>query len=318
MSCLKFFTKITIFLLIYISCNIHHNDSYAEESNARPIITTTTTILSDTVAIISGKYFSVQTLMESGVDPHLYKSTAYDIQKLTNSNIIFYNGLMLEGRISNLLGKLSKDINNNIYSISSNIPKNLLIFPENKISQYDPHIWFDLHLWSYGIDLIVSVLSNIDPFHYKYFNRQGYKVYINYELLLNWCWDYIVFLPVSQRVLITSHDAYNYYGRIYGFQVIGAQGSSTISEPGLADITKIIDFIEFNKIKAIFAENSVSPTTISQISRSASIKIGGELFSDALGVIGVKITGGDSIYYNEGSYQDVMRYNITIIVNNLI
>ena len=119
-------------------------------------------------------------------------------------------------------------------------------------------------------------------------------------------------LPPEKRILVTSHDAYNYFGRAYGFQVVGLQGISTVSEAGLADMTKLVDFIKNKKIKAIFVESSVPPGAIQRISQDSGVKIGGELFSDAMGTPG-QIENG----YDLGTYDGMVRHNLTTIVEAL-
>jgi manganese/zinc/iron transport system substrate-binding protein len=279
-------------------------------------ITSTTTIIGNIVDVLAGDLVNHTTLMHAGVDPHLYKPSAQDIQSLSTANIIFYNGLNLEGRMQDVFQDLRKrEIPT--YAATENIPNDQLIFPSKAAGHPDPHVWFDPQLWTLCVDLIESVLTKNLPEHTQLIKERA----IQYRKMLidteSWGHKRIDSLPENKRILITSHDAYNYFGRRFHVQVIGVQGISTTTEAGLADIAQTVDFIKKHNVKAIFIESSVSPATIERISKDAHIKLGGELFSDALGQAGKIEKGPDGESYDIGTWEGMMKHNINTIVEAL-
>jgi manganese/zinc/iron transport system substrate-binding protein len=274
-------------------------------------VTATVTMLSDLVANVGGERVEVQALMGPGVDPHLYKATAADVAKLRNADVIFYVGLLLEGKMQNHFTELARR-KKFVYAVTEGIPEDQLLEPEDFGGHYDPHVWFDPTLWARCADVVASGLSEFDPAGRRHYETRAAALRKKLEDLHRWSLEKVSELPPERRILVTSHDAYNYFGRAYGFQVVGLQGISTVTEAGLADVTKLVDFIKANQVKAIFVESSVPPTAIQRISRDARVKIGGELFSDALGTPG-QIENG----YDLGTYEGMVRHNITTIVEAL-
>jgi manganese/zinc/iron transport system substrate-binding protein len=257
----------------------------------------------------------VNGLMGPGVDPHLYKATAGDVRSLQKADLIFYNGLYLEGKIGDVLIKLSRK-GKKVYAISEGIPEERLLEPPEFAGHYDPHIWFDPLMWSDAVNVVVEGLSLSDPKNATYYQSSGERITKRYKELFDWAAAELQKVSPAQRILITSHDAFNYFGRAFDFRVVGVQGISTSTEAGLADIAKMVDFIRENNVKAIFVESSVSQATISRISNDAGVKIGGELFSDAMGIPGETETRhGDT--YDLGTYEGMLKHNIYRIVDAL-
>lgn len=276
-------------------------------------VVTTTTMLSDLLHSIAGDKVHVVGLMGPATDPHLYRATAQDASKLRKADIIFYGGLHLEGRMVGLLEKIHKQ-KGNAYAVSDALPESKIIHYEG---QADPHIWFDIELWSQTIPFIVEKLCKMAPEHSAYFQVQSEKAQEKYKSLHSWVLAKTQDLPSDKRFLITSHDAYGYFGRAYDFEVIGVQGISTMTEAGLADVIRIIDLIKEKHIKAIFVESSVSKATIERISEDSGATIGGELFSDALGAPGDIETGPDGEVYDLGTYEGTVKHNVYTITEAL-
>jgi manganese/zinc/iron transport system substrate-binding protein len=275
----------------------------------------TTTMITDLVRDIGGEKIEVTGMMGPGVDPHLYKATAGDVRSLQQCDIVFYNGLYLEGRIGDVLVKLASR-GKKVYAVSEGIEEDRLLEPPEFAGHFDPHIWFDPTLWVETVEVVVEGLSVSDSENADYFKKEGIRVVEHYKQLHIWALEKISTIDKSQRILITSHDAFNYFGRAYGFKVVGVQGISTVSEAGLADIAKMVDFIRENQVRAIFVESSVSPAAINRISKDAGVKIGGELYSDAMGIPGQTETKqGDT--YDLGTYEGMLKHNVYRIVEAL-
>ncbi|MEW6306647.1 MAG: zinc ABC transporter substrate-binding protein [Verrucomicrobiota bacterium] len=274
-------------------------------------VTTTVTMVTDLVKQVGGDRVEVQGLMGAGVDPHLYKATASDVAKLQNADAIFYVGLVLEGKMTDLFSKMAR-LKKHVYPVTEAIPEHQLLEPAEFEGHYDPHVWFDVTLWSKCVETVVKGLSEFQPASKAYFETRGKEVQAKMAELHQWALSKANELPKGRRILVTSHDAYNYFGRAYGFKVVGLQGISTVTEAGLADIAKMVDFIKQNSVKAIFVESSVSPAAIERISKDAGVRIGGELFSDAMGTPG-QIEHG----YDLGTYEGMIKHNLTTIVNAL-
>lgn len=278
-------------------------------------VVTTTTMITDLVKDIGGGKIEVTGLMGPGVDPHLYKATAGDVRNLQRCEVVFYNGLYLEGRIGDVLVKLARK-NKKVYAVTEAIDEIRLLEPPEFAGHFDPHIWFDPILWKDSVDIVVEGLSLSDLENASFYYQEGSRVKKHYEQLNDWAKSQIAKIDPSQRILITSHDAFNYFGRAFGFQVVGVQGISTITEAGLADIAKMVDFIQGNNVRAIFVESSVSPAAINRISQDAGVKVGGELYSDAMGIPGETETRqGDT--YDLGTYEGMLKHNIYRIVEAL-
>jgi manganese/zinc/iron transport system substrate-binding protein len=274
-------------------------------------VTATVSMVADLVKQVGGDRVTVESLMGPGVDPHLYKAAASDVTKLRRADVIFYNGLSLEGKMTDILAKLARS-KKHVHAVTASAPTGRLLTPPEFEGHHDPHLWFDVSLWAECVESVVTGLGGFSPADAGYFQAQGRRVKTRLAELHRWARERANELPEQRRVLITSHDAYNYFGRAYGFQVVGLQGVSTVTEAGLADMAKLVDFIKRRGVKAIFVESSVSPAAIRRISRDAGVKVGGELFSDAMGTPGQMEDGHDL-----GTYEGMIKHNLNTIVNAL-
>jgi manganese/zinc/iron transport system substrate-binding protein len=283
----------------------------AVQAQAKLQVATTIGMVADLVRQVGGERVEVEQLMGPGVDPHLYKPTSTDASRLSNADVIFYSGLMLEGRMADLFARLARS-GKKVYPTTESVPKDLLLEPKEFEGHYDPHIWFDVSMWAQTVPTIVKGLSEVDPDGRTIYENNGASLVERLGKLHQWCKDTSAELPESKRIVVTSHDAYNYFGRAYGFKVIGLQGVSTVSEAALADMASLVDFIKKQNVKAIFVETSVNPAAIKRVAEDAGVKIGGELYSDAMGNPGEMRRGFDT-----GTYEGMVRYNITTIVEAL-
>lgn len=282
-------------------------------ARAEPVlrVVTTTSMVTDLVRQIAGDRATVEGLMGPGVDPHLFKPTASDIIRLQRADVIFYNGLVLEGKMTDVFTKLARG-KRQVYAVTEAIDEERLLQPEEFAGHYDPHVWFDVELWAQCVTTVVEGLAAADPAGQPEYQRRGERVRRKLADLHAWAKAKAAELPAEKRVLVTSHDAYNYFGRAYGFRVIGLQGISTATEAGLADVAKLVDVIRESRIKAIFVESSVPHATIERVARDSGARVGGELFSDAMGTPGQMENG-----YDLGTYEGMIRHNLTTIVEAL-
>ncbi|ACJ33659.1 ABC-type Mn2+ transport system, periplasmic component/surface adhesin [Anoxybacillus flavithermus WK1] len=270
-------------------------------------VVATTGQIADLVEQIGGEYVHVEALMGPGVDPHLYKATQGDIQKLSQADIIFYNGLHLEGKLGEIFTKISKA--KKVVAVSETIAKEKLIEIDGV---YDPHIWFDLDLWRHATQKVRDELSVMDPKHKQIYQKRAEAYESQLMQLKEEAKKEMNAIPKKQRVLITAHDAFHYFGRAYDIEVVGLQGLSTDAEYGLKDIQELVDMIVDRNIQAVFVESSVSKKAIEAVVEGAKqrghhVSIGGELFSDALGKKGTE----------EGMFIGMYRYNVKTIAQAL-
>ena len=274
-------------------------------------IVTTCTMVTDMVANVAGDKAEVIGLMGEGVDPHLYKPTRDDLATLTEADVVFYSGLMLEGRMADSFAKMSRS-QIPCYAVTELLEEGFLLEPEEFDGHWDPHVWNDVSSWISATKAVSQALSELDPA-----NADAYKANSDaYIAELNKLHDYakarIATIPEKSRVLITAHDAFNYFARAYGIKVMAAQGVTTESEAAVSDINALVDFIVKNDIKSIFVENITSDRNLQAVLEGAKAKghelvIGGELFSDA--------TGPKGTY--EGTYIGMVDHNITLITRKL-
>lgn len=284
-------------------------------ATAAPLqVVATTTMVGDLVTQVGGDRVQVQRLMGAGVDPHLYKPTATDVLALQKAKVIFYNGLLLEGRMSDLFERMGKT--KKVFAVAAAIPPGELLQPEESGAHPDPHVWGDARLWSFCVEAVVRGLSEADPAGAETYKRNGERYKAELAGLHQWALQRVSEIAEEQRVLVTSHDAFSYTGRAYGFQVIGVQGISTVTEAGLADVVKTVDLIKARKVKAIFVESSVPKATIERISKDSGAKVGGELYSDAMDAPKtMKTVNGET--YDAGTYIGMLKHNINTAVEAL-
>ena len=274
-------------------------------------VITTTNFITDVAQQIGGDRVRVQGLMGAGVDPHLYKASAGDVRKLSQANLVLYGGLFLEGKMAELLEKNPRAI-----AVSDGIPRERLIAPKGGFAgqyTYDPHVWFDVELWKFVIGPIRDALTKLDPAGADSYKQRSETYLKQLDELNAKLQKEFARIPKEQRVLITSHDAFSYFGRKYGFEVRGLQGVSTVVEAGAKDVQALADFIAARKIKSVFVESSVSPKALQAVVAATKAKgwnvvVGGQLFSDAAGQAGTL----------EGTYVGMVEANMRIIVKGLL
>ncbi len=279
----------------------------APSAFAQVNVVTTTGIIGDTVAQIGGDKVKVTALMGSGVDPHLYKATQGDIGRLMKADVIFYNGLHLEGKMQDILEKLAR--RKAVRVVSRDIAESHLLSHQGV---HDPHIWFDLELWMQAARTIHQDLVALHPEYKTDFDANAKAYLTRLETLHQWVKTEIATIPKQQRLLITAHDAFGYFGKAYDIEVSGLQGISTASEFGLHDLTQISKLLVERGVKAVFVESSVPKKFIRSLQQGVSnqghqVAIGGELFSDALGKSGTP----------EGTYIGMVEHNVNTIVKAL-
>jgi manganese/zinc/iron transport system substrate-binding protein len=273
-------------------------------------ITTTIGMIKDIVNEVGGEHVAVVGLMKSGVDPHLYKASQGDIQKLEKANIIFYNGLHLEGKMIDIFEKMAKK--KTTIAVSKDISEDQLRGWDDGTEGHDPHIWFNVKHWITATKTVRDELIKYDPDHKEDYQTNADAYIKKLEELDQYAEDKIASIPEQTRVLVTAHDAFGYFGDRYGIEVMGLQGISTASEYGSKDVSELRDFLVANKIKAVFMESSVPKKAINAVVEGAkkkghNVKIGGELFSDAMGEEGTP----------EGTYIGMVRHNVDTIVDAL-
>ena len=282
-----------------------------KQTNGKLNVVTTTTMISDLVENIGGDYININGLMGSGVDPHLYKASEGDVSKLVNADIIFYNGLHLEGKLVEVFEKMGSKTKTQI-ALGEELDKSTLIGSDYFASNYDPHVWFDINYYRQFATKVTKVLAEKDPENKEAYYTNEREYIAKLFLLESDIKAVIETLPKEKRILVTAHDAFNYFGKAYDFEVLGLQGLSTATEAGVKDVQKLSAFIIERDIKAIFVESSVPKRTIEALqaavkSKGHNVAIGGTLYSDALGTSGTA----------EGTYIGMFEYNVNTIVNAL-
>jgi len=305
------FSRIFIIVLVlsttFFSCQ---NETTETPASEKLTIVTTTGMIGDAVLNIVGDHAEVSSLMGPGVDPHLYKVTQSDIKKLLNADVIFYNGLHLEGKMGEVLDQMAE--RKPVIAIYKGLAKTQLRATSEFQGNYDPHIWFSVQIWTDVVRFIGESLTEIDQIHASFYQVNTAKQVEELNALHAWTTEQINSITEKQRVLITAHDAFGYFGREYGMEVKGLQGLSTAAEYGLKDVITMVDFITDNKIKAVFVESSVSDRSIKAVMEGCKDKghnlvIGGTLFSDAMGAKNKP----------EGTYVGMVKYNVSTIVEAL-
>lgn len=275
--------------------------------NETPIIMATTGMVADMVRNIVRDSAIVIAIMNPGVDPHLYKASQGDLRIILESDYIVYNGLYLEGRLSRILEKQASV--KPVIEVGAQLRTGII---ELDADTYDPHIWFDVALWKEAMLNTAEVLAGLDTLRATAYLKNAVDYAIQLDSLDNWVQEEINRIPQRQRVLITAHDAFSYFGMAYGIKVLGLQGLSTLSEFGLRDVSDLVNYITTHEIPAIFVETSVSDRSLQAVlagvrQRGGTVRIGGSLYSDAMGQEGTP----------EGTYIGMMTHNVNTIVEAL-
>lgn len=275
------------------------------------MVVATTNIVGDLVRTIGEPHVEVEVLMGPGIDPHLYKASAGDVRRMSSAAAIFYSGLHLEGKMSEVLEKVGERRVRTV-AVAECIPNDELIRSEGFSGLHDPHAWFDVAMWSKTVGCVTETLVELDPEHAEDFRIRAGSYVEELMSLDRWVRDRVSVLEPDQRVLVTAHDAFGYFGRAYGFEVRGLLGVSTASEAGTSDVQELADFIVARSIPAVFVETSVPPRYVQALQEAVraqgfAVEIGGSLYSDSLGDTGTPA----------GRYAGTVRANVETIVDAL-
>ena len=274
-------------------------------------VVTTIGMITDIVGKIVGERGEVVGLVGAGIDPHLYKPTRSDIAMLMSADIVFYNGLLLEGKMTDALVKVATS-GKKVHPVTELLEKRDLLEPEEFAGHYDPHVWMDPLAWIKAVEVVTMKLIQFDPAGEEYYRAQSEKYLGELRELYSYAEKVLHTVAADSRVLVTAHDAFNYFGRRFGYEVVGIQGMSTESEAGVQDIEKVVDMLVSRKITAVFVESTISSRNVRALIEGAKAKghdvvIGGELFSDAMG------KGGTYV----GTYIGMIDHNVTTIARAL-
>lgn len=283
----------------------------AAANRARYRIVCTVGMVADIVTQVVGDRGEVTALMGAGVDPHLYKPTRNDIAALQSADIVFYSGLLLEGRMTDTLVRIASG-GKHVFAVTERIDERYLLESPGKPGHHDPHVWMDVSAWSRCVEAIAAAMGTVDPGNAAEYQQRAEAYRAQLADLDAYIRRIIGSIPERQRALITAHDAFHYFGRAYDIRVLGVQGISTESEPGLEDVNQLVNFIVENGVQAVFVETSVSDKNVRALvegaaARGHDVRIGGMLFSDAMGAGGTY----------EGTYIGMLDHNATTIARAL-
>ena len=291
--------------LFVSGCGSSDSDTTGSGEGLR--VVATTNIVGDLATVIGGDDVQVTSLMEAGVDPHLYKATAGDIDTLRESELVFYGGLHLEGKMDEIFEEMSRT--RPTVAVTRDIPEDRLITVDG---DHDPHIWFDVDLWAIAARTVMDAYREADPDNAAAYEDR-YEAYVaELDGLTSRIEAAVTTVPERSRLLVTSHDAFAYFGRRYGFDVQGIQGISTAGEATTADIRRVAKLLVDRRIKAVFVESATPRQTIDAVLAEArnqgwTATVGGELFADAAGSAGTP----------EGTYIGMVRHNVDLIMGSL-
>ncbi len=304
---IRFLLFLAPLLLLITGCG---GDAAADSTDGRLQVVTTIGQIADAARIIGGDHVRVTGLMGAGTDPHLYVASISDVDKLRGADVVFYNGLYLEAQLEDVLEQLGE--RQTVVAVSAGIDPAGLLPSANYADEFDPHIWFDVTLWMQTVAQVRDTLIEVDPANAASYEANATAYLAELAALHEYVAEQAARVPADQRVLITAHDAFNYFGRAYDFEVLGLQGISTASEAGTGDVQQLSDFIAARRIPAIFIESSVPVRNVEAVQaavrdRGFDVGIGGQLFSDAMGDAGTP----------EGTYVGMVRHNIDTIVGAL-
>lgn len=271
--------------VLFTGCTEQGTNADAAEDTLN--IVATTTMLADLSQIIGGEHVSVSGLMGPGIDPHLYQASAGDVTLMQQADVVVYNGLHLEGKMTDIFASLSGQ---DVFTVcvEDGLDTSKLLVSADDANVYDPHIWFDVTIWKQAAQTVADGFMEADPNHADAYKTNLEQYLKDLDELDTYVRNRAAEIPEGRRVLVTAHDAFQYFGKAYGFEVRGLQGISTDTEAGTADVSALADFIVARQIKAIFVESSVPPKTIEALQKAVQAKsfdvtIGGELYSDSLG-----------------------------------
>jgi manganese/zinc/iron transport system substrate-binding protein len=271
----------------------------------------TTGMIGDLVREIGGDLVRVEVLMGEGVDPHLYRATRDDMARMLRADAIFYNGLLLEGKMSDAFTRVAR-AGKPVFAVTELLPEDQLIEPAGADGLFDPHVWMDPRAWALAAELIAGRLAELDPANADRFRRNLGTLRARMAALDDYAERAIASIPERQRLLVTAHDAFSYFARRYRIEVLGIQGLSTESEAGVRRLQDLVTMLVERRIPAVFVETSVSDRNVLALIEGAGaaghrMTVGGELFSDAMGKPGSY----------EGTYIGMIDHNVTAVVRAL-
>jgi manganese/zinc/iron transport system substrate-binding protein len=296
------------FGLFFLTGCASHSDLGPQKGSYPIRVVCTTGMVADPVTNIGSDQVQVTTLMGAGVDPHLYKTTTGDVQLLNQADIIFFSGTHLEGKMADVLTRLGR--RKPTVGVTDALDRSQILSSEG--GAFDPHLWFDVSLWREAAGVVRDRLAEFDPAHKADYQARAQRYQQELADLHQWARQEIATIPKEQRVLVTAHDAFRYFGRAYDIEVQGIQGISTENEAALTHINELVDFMVKRKIKAVFVETSVSERNMRSLlegcaARGHKVEVGGMLFSDAMGEAGTP----------DGTYPGMIRHNVNAIVKAL-
>jgi len=285
--------------------------SFGRAENEKMRVAATVGMIGDVVANVAGEKAEVITIIGSDVDPHLYRPTRNDVLKFQQADIIFYNGMMLEGKMGDILVRMSRK-GKPVYAVTEELQDESDYVLSTDENHLDPHVWMDVSGWMAAVNVIEAALIEQDPSQADYFRANAKEYREQLKKLDRYTREVLGSIPEQKRVLVTAHDAFSYMGRAYGLNVKGIQGLSTESEAGVRDIEDLISFLVENEIPAVFVETSVSDKNVRALvegcrAQNHPVVIGGSLFSDAMGNPGTY----------EGTYIGMIDHNATLITRAL-
>lgn len=294
----------TVFIF-FVGCNQEQGASTSESDKIN--IITTISQIGEPLSVIGGDRVNVHSLMGPSVDPHLYQATHGDIEKVGNADMAFYNGLYLEANMIDVFNEMAKT--KPVLAIGETVSEEHLLKDEE--GAIDPHIWFDIDLWKQALDAAVEELKEYLPEDAEFFEENKLAYFAELDAIKEES-QKLRDIPEEQRVLVTAHDAFGYFGKMHDIEVVGLQGLSTEDEIGVSDIKDTIDLIKTYHVPAIFIESSISDKSINAVIEGAEqegieLSLGGELYSDAMGEPGTE----------EGTYIGMYRHNVNTIYDAL-
>ncbi|GAJ99288.1 metal ABC transporter solute-binding protein, Zn/Mn family [Geomicrobium sp. JCM 19055] len=296
---------------IISACSSDESGSSTDvDQNETVSVVSTIGQLNDIVENVGGEHVSAEGLMGPGVDPHSYNASQGDISRLDDADLVFFNALNLEANMEDILRQMGND--KPVYAVGEHVPEELIKQDEEETNMPDPHIWFDIDLWVYAVDAVKEGLIEVDPENEADYTANAEAYVVELRELQEWAYEEVDTIPEDQRVLVTAHDAFQYFGAAFDFDVLGLQGISTDAEYGLSDVQRVISEMIDRDIHAVFGETSVSDSSIEAVIQGANeqgheVEHGGELYSDAMGE-----SGSD-----EETYIGMYRSNISQIVDAL-
>ncbi len=297
-----------LMMVLLSACNANTPSNVDDSINKKIQVVATIAQIGEPIELIGGDRIEVRSLMGPGVDPHLYEATQGDISTLQDADIILYNGLHLEGNMVEIFDNL-KDTKTTL-AIGETIAEERLLKDEE--GAIDPHIWFDLDLWKEALESATEELKKHSPEDADYFEQNKQNYFKKIDELKQEAIEKLSSIPEGQRVLVTAHDAFGYFGRMYDIEVVGLQGLSTEDEVGLSDIQSTVQLLIDKQVPAVFVESSINQNSINAVIEGASqegldVTLGGELYSDAMGEAGTE----------DGTYIGMYRHNVNTIFEGL-